>query len=205
MIYTNYTQKINESLTINKDAPNDFYLIAKSLVNDIANKIDMLPAYDLFDNKGTILRHDSIFKQSLKKSITIIDDMKSGKTKTKSFSNPYKFNINLNISNLKTSVSPDEVTEMVVYVLKNNGFMLMKDSKSVLKNLFVEKAFYKPLSDKSLIVVYISVNYVIYYGVLSEYISIPISFRAVKNDEKSLRHLNIIESAIEPIDNISII
>lgn len=203
MIYTNRIDKINESLTINKDAPNDFYLTAKSLVNDIANKIDVLPAYKLFNNKGTILRHDNKFKQSLEKSIATIDDMKSGKTKL--FSNPYKFDINLNISNLKIIVSPNEVTEMVFYALKNNGFMLMKDSKSALKNLFVGKAFYKPLSDKSLIVVYLSVNYVTSYGVLSGYTSIPIYFRAVKNDEKSLRHLNIIESAIEPIDNISII
>ena len=45
MIYTNYTQKINESLTINKDAPNDFYSTAEMLINDIAKKIENLPAY----------------------------------------------------------------------------------------------------------------------------------------------------------------
>lgn len=212
MIYTNYIHGINESLTTNKETPNDFYIDAKEIVSDIAKKIEKLPAYLMSSISGIvrltangILKDDKKFKQSLDKSITIINNMKSRKTKL--FSNPYKFNTNLNIRNLSTSIKPDQIAAILYEVLRSNGFMLMKDSKKItLKNLFVEKAFYKPLSDKSLIVVYLSVNYnVTDYGTLSGYTSIPIYFRAVKNDEKSLRHLNIIESAIESIDNISII
>lgn len=203
MIYTNYTQKINESLTINKDTPNDFYSTAEMLINDIAKKIENLPAYKGLNLAGTTLSNDKKFKKSLEKSISIINDMKSRKQNI--FSNPYKFNTNLNINNLKTSVDPGQVSRMLFDVLKSNGFILMKDSKSSLKNLFTTKLFYKVLSDKSFIAVFTSVNYTTNYGALSSYTSIPINFRAVKNDEKSLRHLNIIESAIEPIDNISII
>lgn len=205
MIYTNYIHGINESLTTNTETPNDFYINAKEIVSDIAKKIEKLPAYDgiLRLTTNGILKDDKKFKQSLDKSITIINNMKSRKTKL--FSNPYKFNINLNIYNLSTGINPNQIAAMLYEVLRSNGFMLMKDSKSVLKDIFVEKAFYKPLSDKSFIVVYAAVNYTTNNGSLSYYRNISINFRAVKNDKKSLRHLNIIESAIESIDNISII
>lgn len=205
MIYTNYIHGINESLTTNTETPNDFYIDAKEIVSDIAKKIEKLPAYSgiVRLTANGILKDDKKFKQSLDKSITIINNMKSRKTKL--FSNPYKFNTNLNICNLSTGINPDQIAAMLYEVLRSNGFMLMKDSKSALKNAFTKKLFYKPLSDKSFIVVYAAVNYTTNYGSLEYYTNISINFRAVKNDEKSLRHLNIIESAIESIDNISII
>lgn len=205
MIYTNYIHGINESLTTNTETPNDFYINAKEIVSDIAKKIEKLPAYNgiVKLTANGILKDDKKFKQSLDKSITIINNMKSRKTKL--FSNPYKFNTNLNIYNLSTGINPDQIAAILYEVLRSNGFMLMKDSKSALKNAFTKKLFYKPLSDKSFIVVYAAVNYTTNYGSLAYYTNISINFRAVKNDEKSLRHLNIIESAIESIDNISII
>ena len=205
MIYTNYIHGINESLTTNTETPNDFYINAKEIVSDIAKKIEKLPAYNgiVRLTANGILKDDKKFKQSLDKSITIINNMKSRKTKL--FSNPYKFNTNLNICNLSTGINPDQIAAILYEVIRSNGFMLMKDSKSALKNAFTKKLFYKPLSDKSFIVVYAAVNYTTNYGSLEYYTNISINFRAVKNDEKSLRHLNIIESAIESIDNISII
>lgn len=175
MIYTNpntevlseETQILTEGFTINKNPPKEFYRTALNITNGIIDAIGNLDIRRTiyngknFKNGTAKMKHNTSFTKSADRARDSIKNREIGKMSLVNMNS--KFSIRLYIGSLGWDYSPSYVAQETSKPIIKSGFYIMNKSKNFLKSMFQNIYLYKPLSDKSLMVVKFSVSYVTQY------------------------------------------
>lgn len=195
--YTN-EEILVEGMTKAYNPPKEFYNIIERIVDEFDDKVKGMGV-----NKG-IFSKDKKFgdEKSYKNSL---DKAKEDISKAERVNgNSIKVNLNLVYLELKTNGAPNELCEKIARIINKEGFALNPKSKNILKKLFVKRVCYKELDDEHIMILRWRLGWVNVYGIPQNFTNLDITCSAVKNDEKTLKHLNMLEESFRFEDECGI-
>ena len=184
------TAVLTEGFSYSKKPDKKFYTLAEKVFKDLIKNVGELRQYNNnLTDAGGKMNADMWFKLSTKRI-----DKKISQAKAKSKASIY---VPISITDIDIIAEKGKMLTAVENVIKSNGFTYMKKSKNVLKDFFQIKYCFKELSNDDVAILYIEYANAAQLG---RYLKV--SIKCIKNDEKNLKKLNIVESVSNVIDMI---
>lgn len=183
----NEAEVLTEGITKSKFAPKEMGNDAIKIIEKIESKLANAPVNRGIWSKDKKFGDEKSFIKSVEKS----------KKKANSGDNKVKVNLNILYLSIKGKYSnPQNLANEVAAIIRAQGYKDNPDAKGFLKAVFGPgPMLYKKIDDKNIIICKMNVGFVTQYGVPTAYNNISIEFIAAVPDEKTMKYLNMNESA----------